>query len=157
MKNFTDYQSHFRSLFNSTIHITPLDFHELPNLLARTMEAVELYKTLSSREKFDLVFDVMSRAIKGTNASDIKKDVALSQLDSLIENFIRISRGAVNVNNKEIQDPKTKSLIQISEKVYKEVKEMYDYGKISTDELARTLPFLVTSVSRGIGNSSNNL
>lgn len=144
--NLVEYQSHFRSLFNSKIHITPLDFHELPNLIARTMEAVDKYNTLSGDEKHTLVLDVLSRAIKGTGASVLKKEVALNQLDSMIENFISVSRGVVNVGKREVFDPKTTSLVQIGEKVYKEVRELFDDGKVSMNELISTLPFVVTSV-----------
>lgn len=144
--NLVEYQSHFRSLFNSKIHITPLDFHELPNLVARTMEAADKYKTLTGDEKHTLVLDVLSRAIKGTGASELKKEVALNQLDSMIENFINVSRGAVNVGKREVFDPKTTNLVQIGEKVYNEVKGMFDDKKITMSELIKTVPFVVTSV-----------
>lgn len=144
--NLVDYQSHFLSLFNSKIHITPLDFHELPSLVARTMEAADKYTTLTGDEKHTLVLDVLSRAIKGTEASELKKETALDQLDSIIDNFINVSKGAISVDKREVLDPKTTNLIQIGEKVYKEVREMFDDDKITLRELVKTLPFVVSSV-----------
>lgn len=144
--NLVEYQSHFRSLFNSKIHITPLDFHELPNLVARTMEAADKYTTLTGDEKHTLVLDVLSRAIKGTGASELKKETALDQLDSMIENFVRVRKGAISVSNKEVFDPKTTSLVQIGENVYKEVRELFDDSKVTPNKLISTLPFVVTSV-----------
>lgn len=144
--NLVEYQSHFRNLFNSKIHITPLDFHELPNLIARTMETVDNYKSLTGNEKHILVIDVISRAINGTYASVLKKEAALSQLNSLIDNFIRLSRGAITIDKREVSDPKTSSLVQIGEKVYKDVRRLFDNGKVTTDKLIGTLPFVVTSI-----------
>lgn len=144
--DISNYQTHFRNLFNSTIQISSIDFHELPNLIARTMEAVNQYKDLNGENKHALVIEVLTTAIENTNVSNSKKAVTLNQLNNLIENFIDVSKGSVNVNKKEMVDPKSNNLIKIGEDVYNEVKQLFTNGKITMDKLVKKLPFVVTSV-----------
>lgn len=144
--NLENFKSHFQYIFNSKIHITPLNFHELPNLIARTMEAADKYTSLTGNDKYILVLDTLTNAINSTNTSQLKKDTIINQLNSMIDNFINVSKGAINVDKKEIFDPNTTNIIQISEKVYNEIKKSFNNSRISINQLTSTLPSIVTSV-----------
>jgi hypothetical protein len=146
VSNLDEYKLHFRNFFNSNININCINFNKLPKLVAQTMEAVNQYKILTGEQKRILVLDVLTRAIKDSNVSDLKKEIAINQLDSMIETFICVSKGAVNVSKKDVFDPKTSGLIKISEKVYNEVRKTLDDDKITIRELVKIVPLIVTSV-----------
>lgn len=146
VSNLDEYKLHFRNFFNSNININCITFNKLPKLVAQTMEAVNQYKILTGEQKRILVLDVLTRVIKDSNVSELKKEIAINQLDSLIETFIFVSKGAVNVSKKDVFDPKTSGLIKISEKVYNEVKKTLDDDKITIRELVKIVPLIVTSV-----------
>jgi hypothetical protein len=146
VSNLDEYKLHFRNFFDSNININCINFNKLPKLVAQTMEAVNQYKILTGEQKRILVLDVLTRAIKDSNVSDLKKEIAINQLDSMIETFICVSKGAVNVSKKDVFDPKTSGLIKISEKVYNEVRKTLDDDKITIRELVKIVPLIVTSV-----------
>lgn len=155
MTSVTDFKIHFLSTFNSKILVSPLDFHELPDLVARTMAEADKYPTLNGSSKRLLVISALTGAINKSTASDQKKAAALAELDDLMESFIAVSKGAIAVDKKEIIDSETTHFATLINKIYKEVETVISDKKITTDELIKSVPYLVTVIVKNLKRFKN--
>lgn len=155
MNSVNDFKLHFLNTFNSKIIISPLDFHELPDLVARTMAEADKYPTLNGSSKRLLVISALTGAINKTTASDKKKASALAELDNLMESFIVISKGAITVDKNEIVDSETKHFATLINDIYNKVETVISDKKITVNELIKSIPYLVTVIIKNLKRLRN--
>lgn len=155
MNSVNDFKLHFLNTFNSKIIVSPLDFHELPNLVARTMMEADKYYTLSGNNKYLLVISTLTEAINKTTASDKKKAAALAELNNLMESFISISKGGISVKKKEIIDSETTHFGVLINDIYNKVETVISDKKITVNELIKSIPYLVTVIIKNLKRLRN--
>ena len=111
--------------FNKKLLTHPFHFGELPSIVLYTMEIVEKYTGLSSKQKYDIVIDLLTDTINSQKSNSGKKEYAIKELDKLLENYINLSK---SVNKKKVVK-KNRSLNQTStdiiiNDVYEKIKKL---------------------------------